>query len=131
MGGLVIPATLSRLFEREIIEARWPKLAWHLNKKMQPTEIGWGYVSKGDFPAYKKVVDAYFSFAKRHNVNSLDFFGSIVDTQIRGRRYSGQSGEIGFDREIYFHCMSIARRHQDKLFSRLSRRTLHGALYTG
>jgi hypothetical protein len=116
LGGITLPSTLSRQFERDIIEARWPRLAWRLNRKMQPTEISWSDVSKGDFPAYKKVVDAFFSFAKRHDTDRLEFFGSIVDTHIRGRHYSGQSGEIGFDREIYFHCMSIARRHRDKLF---------------
>jgi hypothetical protein len=116
MGGIILPINLSRQFEQDIIQARWPRLAWRLNKKMQPTEIGWNDVSKGDFPAYKKVVDAYFSFAKRHNVDRLEFFGSIVDTHVRGRRYSGQSGELGFDREIYFHCMSIARRHRHRIF---------------
>lgn len=116
MGGIILPTSLSRQFELDIIEARWPRLAWRLNKKMQPTEIGWNDVGKGDFPAYKKVIDAYLSFAKRHNTQRLEFFGSVVDTHVKGRRYSGHSGEIGFDREIYFHCMSIARRHRDKLF---------------
>jgi hypothetical protein len=122
MGGIVVPIHMSRQFERDIIDARWPRLAWrlvHRKGKIEPEEIGWNCVSKGDFPAYKKIMDAYFSFTKRRAQtidDRVEFFSSVVDTHIRGRRYSGQSGELGFDREIYFHCMSIARRHRDKLF---------------
>lgn len=119
LGGITIPLNLSRAFERDIISARKRRLTWRLDKKMKPNELGWNDVSTGDFPAYKQVIDAYFSFGKRHLTSAgdkVEFFGSIIDTHISGRRYSGRDGEIGFDREIYFHCMSIGRRYRHKLF---------------
>jgi hypothetical protein len=119
LGGIVIPRTFSAQFEADIIEARSPRLLPVLNSRGQAKEIAWNEISKGDFDAYKKVVDAYFSFAGKHLKSGLDtveFYCSVVDTAVPGRRYIGRRGQLGFNREIYFHCMSIGRRHRHKLF---------------
>jgi Protein of unknown function (DUF3800) len=119
VGGIRIPSILSHQFEADIIKARVPKLALRFDSEMQLNEMGWADVSKGDFEHYKKVIDAYFSFGKRYvksASDSVQFYCSVVDTAVRGRKYTGKKGQLGFNREIYFHCMTIARRRRAKLF---------------
>jgi hypothetical protein len=97
MGGIVIPRKFSTQFEADIINARLPRLPV-LNRNGKPKEIGWNCISKGDFAAYKEVVDAYFSFAQRQLQSSLDsvqFYCSIVDTSVPGRKYIGRRGQLG------------------------------------
>lgn len=118
LGGIVIPRRLSAQFDADILEARRPRLR-SLDSKGNLREIGWKTVSTGDFDAYKKVADAYFSFAFHHLKGSTDpfrFYCSVVNTRIPGRAYTGKRGKVGFDREIYWHCLSIARHHRRNLF---------------
>jgi len=125
LGGIVLPQRLSRQFERAITDARKPRLSVQLKPirnsgEIRPTEIGWNDVSTRDFPHYKKIVDAFFSFRNAHlghtSLEHFRFYCSVVDTHVRGRHYTGKRGQIGFNREIYFHCMSIARTHKTKVF---------------
>ena len=119
IGGIVIPYHFSELFKETIQEARKPRLTAEVEGGTKLREIGWKTVGKGDFDAYKKVVDAYFGFSQKHIRSSLDnfhFLCSVIDTQVKGRTYAGVRGKVGFNREIYFHCMSVARNHKDKLF---------------
>jgi hypothetical protein len=119
LGGLTIPKYLSQEFDAYIVKARTRKLALHLTSKMALSEMAWNDVGKGDYPAYAKVIDAYFSFAQprlKTTLTKFEFHCSVVDTHVRGRHYSGKCGELGFNREIYFHCMSVARRHGHNLF---------------
>lgn len=119
LGGIVLPRRLSAQFEAHILEARHPRLLSRTSKGLL-REMGWSEVSNGDFESYKKVVDAYFSFARRYMNNSTDafhFYCSVVSLNVKGRRYTGgKRGQLGFDREIYYHCLSIARRHKTYLF---------------
>jgi hypothetical protein len=39
---------------------------------MKLNELGWNDVSTGDFPAYKEVIDTYFSFGKGHLKSAAD-----------------------------------------------------------
>lgn len=83
--------------------------------------MGWSEISHGDYEPYKKVMKAFFSFSFRKLQNEAGqrvmSYCSVVDTRVRGRRYSkGKRGQIGFNREIYFHCMSIARHENIILF---------------
>jgi hypothetical protein len=79
-------------------------------------------VSKGSFRRYKEIIDAYadFSFLRLQDVTGagrVQMFYSVVDLRIRGRRYTGnERGSIAFERELYFHCVSISRRHNDYLW---------------
>jgi hypothetical protein len=130
IGGIVLPRRLSNQFENAIIEARRPRLTVHFTKDKTAlasgqlthklSEIGWNEISTGDFRHYKKVVDAFFDFPRAHLGNTglehFRFYCSVVDTHVKGRRYTGKTGQLGFNREIYFHCMSVARNHRQKIF---------------
>jgi hypothetical protein len=120
IGGLTIPKYLSTAFDAYMTRARaTTKLEAHLTDQMMLAEIGWNEVSTNDFDAYRTIMQAYFDFAQPHLKSTLtkfEFHCSVVDTHVLGRRYSGKRGEIGFNREIYFHCMSIGRRHKYNIF---------------
>jgi hypothetical protein len=109
-GGIMIPRELSADFEADIIAARRRPLT----SSGQHREMGWSEVSNGDFDEYQRVLDACFSFPKRRVQGSTGVFGfycSVIDTTVPGRAYAaGKRGQIGYHREIYFHCLSIARR---------------------
>jgi hypothetical protein len=119
LGGIVLPYHHADRFEQDILDARQPRLSAEVAGRETLREIGWKTVGTGDFEHYKRVVDTYFAFAMRHRLPATDnvrFLCSVVDTHVKGRAYSGTRGKIGFDREIYFHCMSVARNHKGKLF---------------
>jgi hypothetical protein len=106
-------------FESDVIEARKPRLH-SVSSKGHLREMGWSEVSNGDFDAYKKVLDAFFSFAFRRlqrRSGLVKFYCSIINLRVAGRNYSkGERGQIGFNREIYFHCLSIGSREKIELF---------------
>ena len=119
LGGLTIPHYLAEEFDAYIAKARTRKLTVRLTDKMTVSEMGWNDIGKGDFDVYQKVMEACFSFAQprlKTTLTKLEFYCSVIDTHVRGRHYSGKRGELGFNREIYFHCMSIARRHPQNFF---------------
>jgi hypothetical protein len=119
LGGLTIPHYLAEEFDAYIVKARTRKLAVRLTDKMTVSEMGWNNIGKGDFDVYQKVMEAYFSFAQprlKTTLTRFEFHCSVIDTQTRGRHYSGKRGELGFNREIYYHCMTIARRHPHNFF---------------
>jgi hypothetical protein len=118
LGGIVIPLELSSEFTADMIEARRPGLH-KLTSKGHLREMGWSEISNGDYADYKKVMEAFFSFANRRlgNFGMVKSFCSVVNTRVRGRSYSkGKRGQIGFSREIYYHCISIARNNRFELF---------------
>ena len=118
LGGIIIPRELSVEFEADMLAARSKKLRY--DSKGAPLEMGWSEVSKGDFDDYAKVLDAYFTFASRklqRRGGVVKFYCSVVNTQVRGRNLSrGKRGQIGFDREIYSHCMHIGMIERAELF---------------
>lgn len=119
LGGIIVPLHYSAHLEQDILEARKPRLTAVVHERDKLREMGWKNVGNGDFDDYKRIVDAYFGFPSKHRMPAADNFNfvcSVVDTHIKGRAYSGKRGKLGFDREIYFHCMSVARNHRDKLF---------------
>lgn len=119
LGGIIVPYHYSAQLEQDILEARKPRLTTVVPGCDKLREIGWKNVGNGDFDDYKRVVDAYFGFPSKYRMPAADNFNfvcSVVDTHVKGRAYSGKRGKRGFDREIYFHCMSVARNHRDKLF---------------
>ena len=119
IGGIVIPQQFSEQFEQDILEARRPRLAAERPGSAELREMGWKKVSNGDFEAYRRVVDAYFNFAgnrMKSGDGTVEFHCSVVNTQVRGRAFSGQRGKVGFSKEVFFHCMTVARYHKKKLF---------------
>ena len=115
LGGIVIPRYLSAEFEADIIDARKPRL-YSKTSAGDLREIAWSEVGKGDFERYRTVLDAYFSFGFRKMQNKrglFRFYCSVVNLRVPGRNYSkGTKGQIGFNREIYFHCTRIASRER-------------------
>lgn len=118
LGGIIIPREVSAEFEADMFEARPTRLRF--NSKGERREMGWSEVSKGKFADYTRVLDAYFSFANRRlqkRPGVVRFYCSVVNTHIPGRSFSkGASGQIGFDKELYSHCMHIARIERVELF---------------
>jgi hypothetical protein len=115
LGGIIIPREISAAFEADMLSARRRPL----NSKGLPREMAWSEVSNGDFDEYKRVLDSYFSFAVRRIERipgAFKFYCSVIDTTVPGRTYTkGERGQIGFNREIYYHCLSIARRENGAL----------------
>ena len=117
IGGIVFPRQYSEQFERAIIDARGDRLPLkHPDGKLR--EIKWRCCGKGDFEAYKKIVDAFFDFKKQMAVTTLHtckFHCSVVDTHVQGRSYSvGKKGQAGFSREFFFHCVLVASSYYPK-----------------
>jgi hypothetical protein len=116
-GGIMLPREYSAQFEQDIINARLPKLP-ATGQDGSAREVKWSEFTSGDLATYKNVVDAFFTFARHFKTTRhvIRFHCSVVDCRIKGRRYSGKSGQLPFNREIYFHCLSIGRRYRENLF---------------
>jgi hypothetical protein len=119
IGGIVLPRHYSAQFEQAVIDARGLRLPLKFPDG-NIREIKWRSCGRGDFEAYKKVVDAFFDFGKvmTSAQDNCKFHCSIVDTQVKGRHYSvGKKGQIGFNREIFFHLRLMAESYYPrKLF---------------
>jgi hypothetical protein len=117
IGGIYFPYKYSSLFEQTILKARLPLIPQH-HPNGQLRQIGWREFAPDELETYKRVVDAFHSFRQHLSPfnESIEFLGSIIDTHVRGRRYSGRAGKIGFDREIFYHCLRLGRRFDQALF---------------
>ena len=85
----------------------------------QLRELKWKAVTKGEFEAYKRVVDAYFDFAAKHaelSAGRVEYHCSVVLTQVKGRAFNGARGKKGFNNEIFQHCLKVAIYHKTNLF---------------
>ena len=106
-------------FENDILEARRPKLTAERAGGDELREMKWKDVGKGEFEAYRRVIDAYFDFAGKRMKSSegtIEFHCSVVLTQVRGRAFSGGRGKKGFNNEVFQHCLKVAVYHKTKLF---------------
>jgi len=119
IGGITFPERFADQFEQDILAARRPRLAAEREGTTELREIGWNEVGKGQFEAYKRVVDAYFYFAAKHvksGEGRVEFHCSVVLTQVRGRAFSGERGQKQFDNEVFQHCLTVARYHKANRF---------------
>jgi hypothetical protein len=121
LGGIVVPLAFAGQLEEELDSAKPPN--WRgIGSDGFPREIGWKLVSNGSYERYKKIIDTYASFGQRRldrvrNAGRIGLYYSVIDLNIPGRVYSGNiRGSIAFEREMYFHCLSIARRDRDHLW---------------
>src|SRR4051812_3502620 len=64
IGGIVVPRAFSPQLEDDIDNSKPGRLRG-VNSKGQPREAGWKLVSNGDFHDYKRIVDTFYSFARR------------------------------------------------------------------
>jgi hypothetical protein len=118
LGGIMFPRSHHDQFEQDVINARMPNLP-PLRASGEPREIAWSEFTGRDLETYKRVIDAFFTFRRRLQTRDIDrirFYCSIVNCRVKGRRYSGKRGELPFNREIYYHCLSIARKNRRNLF---------------
>jgi uncharacterized protein DUF3800 len=118
IGSIMLPRQYGPQLEADIIQARLPDRPL-LRSTGEPRELKWSEFGKRDLAVYKRVVDVFFHF-RRHFPNlqhKITFQCSVVNCRIKGRRYAtGEKGQLGFNREIYYHCLSLARRDRDHLF---------------
>ena len=94
LGGITIPKYLSEEFDAYIANARTRRLTPRLRRDMTMSELAWNDIAKGDYAAYEKVIDAYFSFAQprlKTTLTKFEFHCSVVDTHVHGRRYKRQA----------------------------------------
>jgi hypothetical protein len=117
IGGIVITREYAARFEEAIINARGKRLPL-VHRDGKPREIGWSSCKRGDYESYKAVVDAFFEFKKGmapSSFHSCKFHCSVADTHVIGRSYAtGEKGQRGFEREIYYHCLLLARSYYDQ-----------------
>jgi hypothetical protein len=120
LGGLVVPLSHAATFEADIIAARDHTIP--ISKPDgTPRIIKWQKANAYNLTAYKKVVDAYFSFPRRHmpsSLKNLDIHCVVIDTSKKDLRKSGGGDiDIGFNKEIYFLCVPlIGKRFKRELF---------------
>src|SRR6185312_8724520 len=120
LGGLVVPLQHAAMFEADIRASRDPMIA-PTAPDGSPRVIKWQKANEHNLSAYKKVVDAFFSFPQRHKLK-LDKFVDVhciaVDTSQRDLRQTGDGDiEIGFNKEVYFLCTAmIGKRFTKELF---------------
>ena len=119
LGGIVVPLAFAQQLEAELASAKPPN--WRgIGSDGFPREIGWKLVSNGSYERYKKIIDAYASFGRRRMDGvggRIGLYYSVIDLNVPGRSYSGNKrGSIAFERELYFHCLSIARRDSQNLW---------------
>ena len=120
LGGLCVPLNYSAQFEADVINHRdhtTPTLKTDGTAKLMKWEKATGY----NLLAYKRVVDAYFTFPTRYKLpttKSLDTHCIAVDTSKKALKVTGDGDvEIGFAKEFYFLCVpTIGNRLKRGLF---------------
>lgn len=128
LGGLLVPLSHCEALEADIIAARD-----HTTPIMKadgaPRIMKWEKANSYNLIAYKRVVDAFFTFPMRHKMparKNLDINCVVVDTSKKDLKLSGDGDvEVGFNKEIYFLCVPvIGKRFKTELFHiYLDRRT--------
>jgi hypothetical protein len=86
-----------------------------------PKLIKWEKANKYNLAAYKRVVEAYFTFPARHRLSTLKNLEThciVVDTSSKTLKSTGEGDvEIGFNKEVYFLCVPImGKRLPNALF---------------
>jgi hypothetical protein len=120
MGGLCVPLAYSAAFEADIIAHR-DHTTPILRPDGTPKIMKWEKANAYNLVAYKRVIDAYFTFPKRHElpiVKPLDTHCVVVDTSKKTLKSTGDGDvEIGFAKEFYFLCVpTIGNRLKKGLF---------------
>jgi hypothetical protein len=120
MGGLCVPLGYSAAFEADIVSHR-DRTTPLLNADGFPKIMKWEKATAYNLAAYKRVVDAYFTFPMRHKLplsKSIDTHCVAVDTSKKTLKATGDGDvEIGFAKEFYFLCVpTIGNRLKNGLF---------------
>jgi hypothetical protein len=119
IGSISLPHRFSDQFAQDILDARRPRLAAERPDKSELREMKWKDINKGEFEAYRRVVDAYFDFAHKHikdGQGAVEFHCTTILTQVRGRVFSGARGMKALNNEFFQHCLRIAVYHKSNFF---------------
>lgn len=120
MGGVCVPLAFSAAFESDLLSCRdetTPLFA----PSGELSAMKWQKVSNKNLSAYKRLVDAYFTFPKRIALPakfSLDTHCIAVDTSRKTLKRTGEGNiEVGYAIEFYFLCVpTIGNRLKTGLF---------------
>jgi hypothetical protein len=86
IGGIVVPRDFAAQLEEDLDQSK-PNRLRGVDSKGNRREVGWKFVSRGDFENYKKIVDTCHSFGARRlvgNTGMWQLFCSIIDLTIPG-----------------------------------------------
>jgi Protein of unknown function (DUF3800) len=120
LGGLCVPLSHSAKFEADIISHRD-----HTTPMTKPDGTAklmkWEKANAYNLIAYKRVIDAYFTFPMRYKLplaKSIDTHCVAVNTSKKTLKATGDGDvEIGFAKEFYFLCVpTIGNRFKRGLF---------------
>jgi hypothetical protein len=110
LGGLCVPLSHSAEFEADIIAAR-DHTTPITRPDGSPKIIKWEKANAYNLVAYKRVVDAFFTFPMRYKLplsKSLETHCLAVDTTKKTLKSTGDGDvEIGFAKEFYFLCVPL------------------------
>lgn len=110
MGGLCVPLAYSEAFEADIIAHRDDTTPLTYPDG-SPAVMKWEKASKRNLEAYKRVVEAYWTFPARRMPSSLYSLNThcvVVDTSRKTLKDTGEGDvEVGFAKEFYFLCVPI------------------------
>jgi hypothetical protein len=120
MGGLCVPLSHAAQFEADMIAHRD-----HTTPVFKPDGTAklmkWEKLNAYNLVAYKRVIDAYFTFPMRAKLplsKALDTHCVAVNTSKKTLKATGDGDvEIGFAKEFYFLCVpTIGNRFKRGLF---------------
>jgi hypothetical protein len=120
LGGLCVPLSHASALEADIIAAR-DHTTPLLKPDGKPKLMKWEKATNFNLAAYKRAVDNYFTFPKRHNLSALKSLQThcvVVDTSKKPLKATGGGDvDIGFNKELYFLCVPIiGSRYPRELF---------------
>lgn len=106
MGGIIIKSNLVEAANRRFLELKLPELP--------AGELKWGVVSRAKFPAYCRIVDAFFDDPI---FSDVEFHSTVVDTWHQDHtKFNDGDRQVTFNKELYQLANKFARLHRDKLF---------------
>lgn len=105
-----MPLSHGAALEADIIAAR-DHTTPIKNPDGTPKLIKWEKANKYNLVAYKRVIDAYFTFPARHKLSTLKNVEThcvVVDTSKKTLKATGEGDvDVGFNKEMYFLCVPI------------------------
>jgi hypothetical protein len=108
MGGACVPLAYAAAFEADLIAQR-DHTTPLVKADGKPKLMKWEKANAYNLVAYKRFVDAFFTFPMRSKmplVKSIDTHCIAVDTSKKTLKATGEGdAEIGFSKEFYFLCV--------------------------
>lgn len=113
IGSIVLPLAETAGANETMLACRPPELN-------EFGELKWIKVSTAKFPAYRRVIEAFF---RNPMLRPLEFHAVIIDTsRLNHRKFNQGDREIGFSKEIFQLCRKIGRLYPGTFHVYLDRR---------